>query len=583
MENKQKRSRKLLVQIGLIVGILFVVVIAINITIIYRGTVDVYLNAKNENMAEKLKNAKLVYNSENIATVINYWEANPKVCSELLSDEETLMIENSDNYETFLNDKEFFTSDKYPESDRNLMARALYSAYVSYFNYEKDFYDYESVFCIDITDDNLGFVIFECSDRDNNKTLGDRYDIDLSDHPALEQLRDGEKEVVFEKTSDYPFKGKYYVGYSLVDLDGVHKLAMGISYNWSDFNSGMRVALRVMTVVCIIGILLSGAILLLFIYRKAIKPLEAVKHSVVEYMETKESGPVISRMSEIRIQNEIGVLAQEFAALALEIDQYTNENIRLAGERERVGAELDMAKSIQASQLPSKFPAFPDRTEFDLYASMTPAKEVGGDFYDFFLIDDDRLGLVIADVSGKGVPAALFMMISKLVIRHYAMEGLTPREVLSRTNETICENNTQEMFVTVWFGILEISTGKITASNAGHEYPIIGHSESGFELFKDKHGVPLGARSGMKFKEYELTLTEGDTLFLYTDGVPEATAANEEMFGLQRMTDTMNSVREAEPEELLRTIHGAVDAFVGSEPQFDDLTMLAVKYKKPQS
>jgi len=242
-------------------------------------------------------------------------------------------------------------------------------------------------------------------------------------------------------------------------------------------------------------------------------------------------------------------------------------------------SELKMANQIQASMLPSIFPPFPDRPDFDVYASMDPAKEVGGDFYDFFLIDETHLGLVMADVSGKGVPAALFMMISKILVQNYAMTGFSPAQVLQAVNKQICANNHEEMFVTVWFGVLDTETGKITAANAGHEYPVLRHANGQFELIKDKHGLVIGAMDGVRYKEYELTLSKGSKLFLYTDGVPEATNAKNELFGTDRMLAALNQDPSAAPEQVLRNVRKAVDGFVLDAAQFDDLTMLCLEFK----
>ena len=241
--------------------------------------------------------------------------------------------------------------------------------------------------------------------------------------------------------------------------------------------------------------------------------------------------------------------------------------------------ELNMATKIQTSMLPSIFPAFPDRPEFDIYASMDPAKEVGGDFYDFFMTDDDHLAIVIADVSGKGVPAALFMMASRIILSGYAKQGRTPADILEQTNETICQNNPEEMFVTVWLGILEISTGKLTAANAGHEYPVIMHPDGDFELLKDKHGFVIGGMSGMKYTDYELSLEPGSRVFLYTDGVPEAADPEKTPFGTSRMLAALNSRKDASPERMLGGVREAVDGFVRDAEQFDDLTMLGLEYK----
>ncbi len=246
-------------------------------------------------------------------------------------------------------------------------------------------------------------------------------------------------------------------------------------------------------------------------------------------------------------------------------------------DKERISTELNMANKIQTSILPHIFPPFPDRKEFDIYASMDPAKEVGGDFYDFFLIDEDHLCLVMADVSGKGIPAALFMMISKVILQSCAMLGRSSGEILTKTNEAICSDNQVDMFVTVWLGILEISTGKITAANAGHEYPVLKRNGQ-FALLKDKHGFVIGGMDGMKYKEYEITLSPGDKLFLYTDGVPEATDAENQMFGTERMLAALNEAPEAAPQTILKNVRSAVDGFVKDAEQFDDLTMLCLEY-----
>ena len=210
---------------------------------------------------------------------------------------------------------------------------------------------------------------------------------------------------------------------------------------------------------------------------------------------------------------------------------------------------------------------------------MDPAREVGGDFYDYFLVDDDHLCMLIADVSGKGVPAALFMMASRIILSGYAKQGRSPAEILEQTNETICANNREEMFVTVWLGILEISTGKLTAANAGHEYPVLMTPGGDFEIVKDKHGFVIGGMSGMKYREYDLMLEPGSRLFLYTDGIPEATDSENGLFGKERMLSALNGQKNASPERMLERVRDAVDDFVGDAEQFDDLTMLGFEYK----
>lgn len=286
------------------------------------------------------------------------------------------------------------------------------------------------------------------------------------------------------------------------------------------------------------------------------------------------------RMEDIyRTGDEIEELAESFAALSHKTLEYVDEVKRVTAEKERIGTELSLATEIQAAMLPHIFPAFPDRLEFDIFASMDPAKEVGGDFYDYFLIDDDHLGMLIADVSGKGVPAALFMMASKIIIQSCAKLGISAAEILEKTNEAICSNNEAEMFVTVWLGILEISTGKMTAANAGHEYPILKEPGEDFMLYKDKHGFVIGGLEGARYKEYELLFKPGAKIFVYTDGVPEATNAENELFGTERLINVLNEMPDAAPADILNNVRSAVDDFVKDAEQFDDLTMLCFEYK----
>ena len=244
----------------------------------------------------------------------------------------------------------------------------------------------------------------------------------------------------------------------------------------------------------------------------------------------------------------------------------------------RMGAELSMATDIQASQLPRLFPAFPNRPEFDVFASMTPAKEVGGDFYDFFLVDDDHIGLVMADVSGKGVPAALFMMVARVLIKSHLQNGESVSEALSSVNDQLCESNEAEFFVTVWVAVIQISTGKGTAANAGHEHPALRRADGQYELVVYRHSPAVATMEGVSFKEHSFDLHPGDSLFVYTDGVAEATNANDELFGSERMLQALNRNPDAVPEEVLSNVMDGINTFVAGAEQFDDITMLCMKY-----
>ncbi|MBR2675944.1 MAG: SpoIIE family protein phosphatase [Solobacterium sp.] len=259
-----------------------------------------------------------------------------------------------------------------------------------------------------------------------------------------------------------------------------------------------------------------------------------------------------------------------------EMEQKNHEEVQKA----RLHTELKTAGQIQESMLPHTFPSSPEDNGFDLYASMNPAREVGGDFYDFFLIDPDHLCMVIADVSGKGIPASLYMVLSKSVLKTFAMVGKNnTAEILTKANEALCTSEQEvEMFVTVWIGILEISTGTVTAANGGHEYPAIMHNGE-FTLMHDKHGLVLGGMEHSKYKEYEFRLEPGDKLFVYTDGVPEATDSENRLFGTDRMLEALNRNPEGSPKEVLHEVRVAIKEFVKEAEQFDDLTMMCIEYK----
>ena len=277
----------------------------------------------------------------------------------------------------------------------------------------------------------------------------------------------------------------------------------------------------------------------------------------------------------IRSNDEISDLYHEIRSMETRIIDYTDHMTRITADRERVRTELHMAEEIQRSMIPREFP---DRTEFDLYASMTPAREVGGDFYDFFMLDDRHLAVIIADVSDKGVPAALFMMSSKILINYRARQGGTPAEILTDVNAQICLSNKSKMFVTVWMGILDLSTGEMTCANAGHEYPFFRHADGSFHMIRDKHGFVVGGLSATKYTDYELRLEPGDAVFVYTDGVPEANNSDGELYGMKRLEYSLNQASGQAPRTILKQIENDVGAFVKEAKQFDDLTMLCVAY-----
>ena len=336
----------------------------------------------------------------------------------------------------------------------------------------------------------------------------------------------------------------------------------------------------VLTLIVLVVLVIIGQSL--FLHRTLLQPLKQISDEALRF--SKEGEKTEKKLRDtIRNQDEIGHLAGSIDRMEEQIQNYVESITQITAEKERINTELTLATKIQADMLPHVFPAFPERKEFELFANMDPAKEVGGDFFDFFLVDNDHLCITIADVSGKGIPAALFMMASKILLKNNAMTGKGPAEILTDVNAAICANNREQMFVTIWLGILEISTGRLTAANAGHEYPVLMRAGKDFELYRDKHGFVIGGMEGAEYSQYELQLNPGDKLFLYTDGVTEATDANKELFGSGRMIAVLNERKDTSPTQMLEGVRRAVDDFVKEAEQFDDLTMLCLAYKGPDA
>ena len=304
-------------------------------------------------------------------------------------------------------------------------------------------------------------------------------------------------------------------------------------------------------------------------------PIRKTSEEAARFAKENTKGEPLGQISRYR---EISSLAQSIDTMETSIVQYVEDLTAVTAVKERMSAELSVARNIQADSIPRVFPAFPDRSDFDIYASMTPAREVGGDFYNFILIDDDHLAVLIGDVSGKGVPAALYMMVTNILTSDRAKVGGAPSQILSYVNNDLCGQKNSEMFVTVWLGILELSTGRMIAANAGHEYPAVMKNGT-FALLKDKHGFVLGGLEDVPYKDYELSLEPGDKLFLYTDGVPEATNSDVQMFGTERMLQALNKDPKASPQQILENVRAGVKDFVKDAEPFDDLTMLCLEYK----
>lgn len=284
------------------------------------------------------------------------------------------------------------------------------------------------------------------------------------------------------------------------------------------------------------------------------------------------TGGNLDTVVNVRTNEEFASLSDDINSTVVTLKHY------IAEAAARIDRELEFARSIQHSAIPTVFPPYPGHSEFDIYATMDTAKEVGGDFYDFYFVGENRLGFLIADVSGKGIPAAMFMMTAKTIIKGYAESGKPVDEVFTTANEKLCESNDAGMFVTAWMGVLDTVTGKVEFANAGHNPPLVRHAGGGFEYLRSKPCFILAGMDGIKYRKNEFTLAPGDEIYLYTDGVTEATDSENNLYGEERFLALLNSMGDLSGEEICRAVKADIDAFVGDAPQFDDITMLYLKY-----
>lgn len=293
---------------------------------------------------------------------------------------------------------------------------------------------------------------------------------------------------------------------------------------------------------------------------------------------SKAGGGNLDSSIEIRTGDEVEELGEAFNKMTSQLKEYIGKLSSATAEKERIRTELSLASAIQADMLPDSGHAIREREEISLYASMTPAKEVGGDFYDFFQTDNDHLVFLIADVSGKGVPASLFMVVAKTLLQSRITGSEILAEAVAEVNERLCAGNKNGMFVTAWIGVLELSTGLLTYVNAGHNPPLLDSREKGFEFLKERSGFVLAGMEGTAYRQIEVRLFPGDTLFLYTDGVTEANDINGNLYGESRLLGLLGSRKEASLKRLAEAVWEDIQIFQGEAEQFDDITMLALRY-----
>ena len=472
-----------------------------------------------------------------------------------------------------------------PEEDQKLYAEIIYSKLLCRLNENIKSDDIDNVFCIATQKPyEKQMVMFSGARGDllqgpekaQAYNIGDVINSTEEQKEALHYASQRDPATAFNEDGQYL---DYY--YDIGSVDG-NDLLIGVTRSTAMIEStiyGQTLRLSLLSISFLIILALGCLVMMMSV---VVMPLRKLQKTIRFYKDTKDSKTVQKRLRKINSDNEIGQLADDIGELAEEMDAYMAQIESVTSENTRIATELTLASRIQGAMLPDKAHRYPDAKEFNVYGRMYAAKAVGGDYYDHFLIDDDHLCMYVADVSGKGVPAALFMMASSIILKNHIMAGKSPAQVLTDMNADICAKNPEDMFVTVWLGIFDLKTGKLTAANAGHEYPIIKEAGGKFEIVKDRHGLMIGGMEGAVYKEYEIDLKPGAALFMYTDGLTEATDPDNKLFGMDHALEELNRDTGRMAEDYVKQMKEAVKEFERGREPFDDLTMLCVIYWGPE-
>ena len=484
-----------------------------------------------------------------------------------------------------------------PPEDQRIYAEVIYSRLAARMNEIKQNFKCDYLFCA-VTDTDAGerpyeylLYLFSGADPDSVRgtEYGEVYKLGVTvpaedDEKQQENLRQAVLQYMREKRAGrkHDDSGRYIDYYTCLGLLGDRAVLAGTSFSRRAMNKTILFSALIYTLNTVFLELLLLNLAMLFIHRYILHPMQRVLNIIRSYAESKDSGAAEKDLTGLMAEktgiavreNEVGQLAEDFVDLTHELDDYTAQIRDAAAAQERIKFELETAAAIQQHMLPEDTPEFPGHPEYKLCASMKPAKEVGGDFYDYFLVDDTHLVLLIADVSDKGVPAALFMAEARTMIRSRAQTGEEPEQILYYVNDQLNKGNDRGFFVTVWMALLDLETGEGVAVNAGHEPPVICREGGDFELVRYRHSLAVGMMKGMEFPQHTFRLEPGDKLFVFTDGVPEALNSSSEQFGTDRMLKVLNENRNEDPAGLLAAVARAIDDFKGEADQFDDITIV---------
>ncbi|MBQ0041682.1 MAG: PP2C family protein-serine/threonine phosphatase [Clostridiales bacterium] len=419
--------------------------------------------------------------------------------------------------------------------------------------------------------------VFDCyAEEEYSYVLGNQSPINPDFiEPTTQIVKTGKRvNNYFESQSDYGYNTTALI---TVPMGDDENLALGVEIPMTTIQSSLSAYLKKTLAFTFLIVVLGIAIFVAYLLKKVISPINTVAHETANFVENENQ--MSDKLENIKTGDEIENLSKSVLKMEHDLNDYIDNLTKVTAEKERIGAELDVATNIQASMLPCIFPAFPEIEEVDVYATMNPAKEVGGDFYDFFMVDDTHVAIVAADVSGKGVPAALFMVIGKTLIKDHTTPGVDLGDVFTEVNDLLCQSNSEGLFITAFEGVLDLVTGEFRYVNAGHETPFISKAGEKFNPYPIKAGFVLAGMEGIKYKSNSIMLEPGDRVFEYTDGVTEATNKDNHLFGMERLENSLEKHASKSIHELLPAVKSDIDEFVAEAPQFDDITMICLEYK----
>lgn len=566
------------------VFLLFGLFIAINCFSTYSSFQNVFIPRFKES-SDRVKNyaRSIVDEYSSISWLLDYWQENYQSLdvsrdSHDFAKYEALSRELIAHRKTITPEQ----AEALSSEQQRLFAELCYREILHDLDELKDNLQMHSLYMVRLLQGKDAFVFYYKDSKGEQNVLGGIFPFNLAKHPTIQDMySSGNEPTEFEiiRVKDYYANhesAELLYDYEPLNVDGKILCHITVAFLETEVKQAIFsevIGVEILNVVCFV---MLGVVLLLGIYLLILKPLASIQMNVRTYTADKDSNSVVNELGKIKSRNEIGRLADDLSSLAVELDHYTNETARLSAEKAKLDSELSLAASIQQDALPNDFSGI---TGFKLFTFLKPAKEVGGDLYDFFMRDEDHIVLVVGDVSGKGISAALFMMRVKTLLKDTALlTHASPQEIITSVNARLCEENDAMMFVTLWLGIMTISTGEIVYVNAGHEYPFVKGASGVFSVDNSAHSRPLAVSPKAKFVEGKLTLNHGDSIFVYTDGVPEAINEAEEQFGLERTAAALNENPNDDPQALAECLLERLNSFAGNAPQFDDITILCVTY-----